>query len=119
MGRRTVPSLSDHDMQLLVNYDWPGNVRELQNIIERALILSKGDALEIAPLLFNSTDNKTTPSREERVVGLNECMSNNILSALKKTNGRINGPNGAAELLRIHPNTLRYKMKKLGLNTHI
>ncbi|WP_190240466.1 hypothetical protein [Pelotomaculum schinkii] len=67
-------------MQLLVNYDWPGNIRELQNIIERAVILSKNDMIEIAPLLFPSKDNKTTPSREERVVGLAECISNNILS---------------------------------------
>ncbi len=48
-------------------------------------------------------------------MGLDECISNNILSALKKTNGRINGPHGAAELLVINPSTLRNKMKKLGI----
>lgn len=115
MGRRTVPSISDSDMQLLVNYDWPGNVRELQNIIERAIILSKNDKIEIAPLLFPSKDNKKNHSRGESFVRLDECMSNNILSALKKTNGRINGPNGAAELLGVNPSTLRNKMKKLGI----
>ena len=115
MGRHTVPSISDHDMQLLVNYDWPGNVRELQNIIERALILSKNEAIQIAPLLFPSKDNETKHPGAESFVKLDECVSTNILAALKKTNGRINGPNGAAELLGIHPNTLRNKMKKLGI----
>ncbi|OPY66189.1 MAG: Formate hydrogenlyase transcriptional activator [Syntrophorhabdaceae bacterium PtaU1.Bin034] len=114
MGR-TAPSINDRDMQLLVNYDWPGNVRELQNIIERAIILSKNDMIEIAPLLLPSKDNKTNYSREERFVRLDECINNTILSALKKTNGRINGPNGAAVLLGINPSTLRNKMKKLGI----
>ncbi len=116
MGRRIVPSISDHNMQLLVNYDWPGNVREMQNIIERALILSKNGAIEIEPLLFPSKDNKTNRSlRGESFMRLDECMIDNILSALKTTNGRINGPNGAAELLGINPSTLRNKMKKLGI----
>ena len=102
-------------MELLVNYDWPGNVRELQNIIERALILSKNGAIQIAPLLFPSKGNETRRSGEESFVRLDECVSNNILSALEKTKGRINGPKGAAELLGINPSTLRNKMKKLGI----
>jgi len=115
MGRRITPSISDRDMELLVNYDWPGNVRELQNIIERAVIISKNNMLEIEPLLFPSRHDKMIHSQEEGVLKLDDCMRINILSALEKTNGRINGADGAAQLLGINPSTLRNKIKKLGL----
>jgi len=115
MGRRAVPSISDHDMQLLVNYDWPGNVRELQNIIERAIILSKKNVIEVAPLLFPSRDSGAARPDAEGFARLDECLSNNIRSALKKAKGRINGPGGAAELLGVNPSTLRNKIKRLGI----
>ena len=115
MGRRTLPSISDHNMQLLIDYDWPGNVRELQNIIERAIILSKNSVLEISPLLFPTKEKKVTRPREDTFVPLDDCITTTILSALKKAKGRINGPHGAAELLGINPSTLRNKMKKLGI----
>jgi transcriptional regulator with GAF, ATPase, and Fis domain len=115
MGRRSVPVISDRDMQMLVNYDWPGNVRELQNIIERAVILSKDNKVEIEPLLFSAKNKKSTHFREEKTETLGECLSSKIRSALKNSNGRISGPKGAAKLLGINPSTLRNKMKKHGI----
>ncbi len=106
MGFRTIPEVSAEDMHLLCGYGWPGNVRELQNIVERALILRKGDCLDFASLLPQSGKKHRT---------LEDTQEDAIREALQKCNGRISGPNGAAKLLNINASTLRSRMKKYGI----
>ena len=99
-------------------YSWPGNVRELENIVERALILSRG-----RPLTFQDVvccdDRKQPlpqPSSDNELIDLDSLIANHIRHALKLSNGKINGPGGVAELLGINPGTLRHRMKKLGIS---
>lgn len=117
---------TDVDVRLLQSYDWPGNIRELGAVIDRAAILGEGRSLEIAASLGSSTSgisrdqatpagfiNSHTPARTGRVVPLNDAMRAHIESALAATQGRIEGPGGAAALLKINPHTLRARMRKL------
>ena len=112
MGIRQVIVVSDEEMGLLVDYEWPGNVRELQNMVERALILRKNDILSFRPLL-NESKSITEMTAN---ISLNDSMTLAITEALKKTNGRISGSNGAAAILGINPSTLRSRMKKLSIS---
>ncbi len=104
-------------MDQLQSYDWPGNVRELENVIEQALIVSRGAPLEFPYLDYICHEGSSTPpeENEERILTMNEMMSRHILHALKFTNGRIEGRGGAAEILDMKPSTLRARMKKLGI----
>jgi formate hydrogenlyase transcriptional activator len=115
------------------SYSWPGNVRELQNVIERAVILSPGPLLEVDTDLI-SVSSSATPgdaTRKEAAVvqptastpalkTLDEVERDHISAVLLQTHGVIEGANGAAKTLGMHPNTLRHRMEKLGLkrSTH-
>jgi transcriptional regulator with GAF, ATPase, and Fis domain len=111
------------DVQLLVSYPWPGNVRELAAVIERAAILGDGKSLEIAkalgapasapPPALLVRENGAPQPAPARVVPLDHAMARHIESALACTRGRIEGPDGAARLLKINPHTLRARMRKL------
>jgi len=116
------PKLADGAVDLLKSYHWPGNVRELENIIERGLIRSRGQK-EGEPLTFENLDlpkakDESMPlpvfsDPNHKVLGLDEAMSVHIRHALKLANGKVEGPDGAAELLKINPHTLRGRMQKL------
>jgi len=110
-----IPQLTLGTIDRLVAYHWPGNIRELENMIERALILSKSDVLDADAFLIPSS----TPSVQDRRNGdlppLNDAISTHIRQALQAAHGRIHGPHGAAQLLRVNPNTLRNRMNKLGI----
>lgn len=111
-------TITNEIMSALQNYSWPGNIRELENIIERSLITSKGNYLEIPYGLLNFKRERTsesTTSSQEIVQDLDSCIRKHIEKTLVLTKGKINGPNGAAELLNVHPNTLRNKMIKLSI----
>ncbi len=98
--------------EFLKQYDWPGNVRELENIMERAVLLSSEKTLEIdLPL------NKLKKGNDlfDDLPSLDEMQKNYILYVLKKTNGKISGPGGACEILKIERTTLYTRMKKFGL----
>jgi len=98
-------------MKALQSYRWPGNIRELENIIERALIISRGESLELEEWLMQSTPQKVSG----KMASLSENEKAHILKALELTAGRISGDKGAAKLLDINPKTLRSRMVKLGL----
>jgi len=105
-------------IERLKAHHWPGNVRELENVVERELILSKGQN-ESALLTFQSMVFHRQESRSEGfdatdIQSLDEAMARHIQHALTLTRGKIYGPDGAAEHLKIHPNTLRARMEKLG-----
>jgi transcriptional regulator with GAF, ATPase, and Fis domain len=117
------------DLRLLQAYHWPGNVRELGAVIDRAAILGDGKRLEIAAALGLShlqapPDGNANavmapagrPAVSGPVLPLAEAMRQHIAAALKVTQGRIEGPRGAAAMLRINPHTLRARMRKLGLD---
>jgi formate hydrogenlyase transcriptional activator len=113
LGRR-VTKVPSHVMTALVNHDWPGNVRELENVVERALIRSPGDTLQLEPSFGEK------PRERAMAVGgtLDEVQRAHIEQTLRQCGWRINGSGNAAERLGLHPNTLRFRMKKLGIVTH-
>ncbi|MBN2282392.1 MAG: sigma 54-interacting transcriptional regulator [Deltaproteobacteria bacterium] len=114
MGDR--PVLAPGALERLRAYDWPGNVRELQNIVERALIKSRDGVLRFDTLVTPAYNGNTDPAGEGAdILTLDEVNALHIKKTLHITRGRINGPGGAADLLRIHPNTLRKRMDKLGI----
>jgi formate hydrogenlyase transcriptional activator len=109
---RPVPSISERTMEMLAEYDWPGNVRELQNVIERAVVLSRGDSLTIPESLPASRDR--SPSTDAATT-LEEAERRHIERVLREKNWTIEGERGAARALDIHPNTLRSRLQKLGI----
>lgn len=109
------PELAEGAIDKLLEYPWPGNVRELENIVERALILNK-----TGPISFNGLGpvelSKPVPmvsNSEENLPTFNQLTEGYLIKALKTTNGKINGPGGAAELTELNPSTLRNKLTKL------
>jgi transcriptional regulator with GAF, ATPase, and Fis domain len=116
-GYREKPPLAPNAWDRLQSYDWPGNVRELENLVERELILWHGDELRFDDLPSDS-DRKTASFQlpDSHVQSLDEAMANHIKKALNLAEGKIQGPGGAAEILSINPNTLRKRMRKLGIN---
>jgi transcriptional regulator with GAF, ATPase, and Fis domain len=111
------PRLAPGAIDELMAYDWPGNVRELENLIERAMILSHGEALRFDELgTASPRGGVTAPAdRGEEVLDLDTVTNRHIRRVLGMTGGKIHGPGGAGEVLGVNPNTLRYKMKKLGI----
>jgi PAS domain S-box-containing protein len=110
-GKR-LQGIGRQTMQRLLAYPWPGNVRELENILERAVILAQGDTLEIGPDLLPTSIPSTSDQGE---LDLATLERNHIRTVLEKTSWVIDGPRGAARVLGLHPNTLRSRMKRLGI----
>jgi transcriptional regulator with GAF, ATPase, and Fis domain len=111
-----IPPLAPGAIESLMEYDWPGNVRELQNIVERALMLSSKEGLSFNFLNLKSLTKVTeTVKNNPGSNNLDEVVAQHIKSILSKTNGKISGSGGAAEMLGINPNTLHNRMKKLGI----
>ncbi len=111
-------------MQRLVTYAWPGNVRELENVIERAVILSLGPELGLGPEALpvlpagppgNGAALLDTDGTPLDALTLEEAERQHIVAILKHTQWRIDGPQGAARILNVHPSTLRSRIKKLGI----
>ena len=115
MGKR-IETVGPETMSLLTSYRWPGNIRELENVIERAVILTDGTELEIDPevLPVAAEDPESAPA-----VGGEQSLAaverDHILTLLRRANWVIEGANGAAKALAMHPNTLRSRLKKLGI----
>jgi transcriptional regulator with GAF, ATPase, and Fis domain len=111
MGRhiKRVPRAA---MEALQRYDWPGNLRELQNVVERSMIRSTGDVLEVDEVLGGGRRRATAPSADRALAAVERA---HIEAVLDECGWRINGGGHAAEMLGLHPNTLRFRMKKLGI----
>ncbi len=144
-----IPALADHFIKLLCNrlnrpeikltvkdverlreYDWPGNVRELQNMIERSVILAKGNRLRLDLALANVLPPAPLPEanraevpvqsffpapRIMKCADLERMQRDNIVAALEYTRWKISGPNGAAEMLGVNPSTLAARMRSFGI----
>jgi PAS domain S-box-containing protein len=113
VGKR-IERIDDDTMHLLRAYPWPGNVRELENVLERAVILAVGPVLEIDADLLPAPE-PAQPAPPADGASLEAVERNHILAVLQRARWVIDGPAGAARVLGLHPNTLRSRMKKLGI----
>ena len=117
MGIHKIPEIAPDDLAQLIEWDWPGNVRELENTVERALIQHRQGPLHfLNTSLEGEVNDLSVPlKRTSKGVTLDHVVKRYIEKVLHMTNGKINGPEGAAHILDIHPNTLRNRMKKLDI----
>jgi PAS domain S-box-containing protein len=113
---RRVPART---MDQLTAYTWPGNVRELQNVVERAIITSPTDELQLPERLGgrNHPQSNNLGNRNGELTSLDTVERAYITRVLQTTGWRISGPKGAAKILDLNPSTLRYRIKKLGIST--
>jgi transcriptional regulator with GAF, ATPase, and Fis domain len=109
LGKK-ITTIQKETMQALQDYPWPGNVRELESVIERAVILCPGPVLQLADRLEVSSHPVSSAMKT-----LEETEKNQILSILSETRWQIEGKDGAATILGLHPSTLRARMHKLGI----
>jgi len=111
---KEIASISSETMSALCRYSWPGNIRELQNVVERAVIVSKDSQLRV-PL--SDLKSHTAPSQDGGPnQTLEEAERAHILATLKQTRWVISGPSGAATRLGMNRSTLQFRMKKLGIS---
>jgi len=116
LGSLPVPVLSAEALCILQAYEWPGNIRELENLIERIVIrcrkpvVGKADLPELKNKMLPDTAADQTLSQKEAA---------HIIAVLRKCNGRVSGPRGAAAILGLHPSTLSSRIKKLGIKKKI
>jgi len=121
-GRKAL-KITRSQADAIVAYDWPGNVRELKNVIERAVILSKGSALRLdlsLPAAATTADQSGygAAAAGERLLTekqMRELQKQNLIAALKQSNWRVSGESGAAELLGIKSTTLSDRIKSFGI----
>jgi PAS domain S-box-containing protein len=116
IGKR-IDGIDQETMRRLIAYPWPGNVRELENVIERAVILAAGPTLEIrADVLPGNVEPPACEAHiPEQPATLEATEREHILNVLGQTGWVVQGSRGAAKILGLHPNTLRSRMKKLGI----
>ena len=103
-------------MDSLVNYDWPGNIRELRNVLERGVITSPKESMQLPEDLHPVQEKAQAGlSGETEILPLVEVERQHIYRALEKSGWQISGTKGAARILQMNPSTLRSRMKKLNL----
>lgn len=107
---KSIQSIPTTVMNTLQNYHWPGNVRELENVLERAVINTSGPKLHLVDELKKSHMDLKTAQKT-----LNEVERDYIVRVLEQTQWKVSGKNGAAEILGLNRNTLRARMRKLGI----
>jgi len=105
---KPIDSIPKKNMEALMQYRWPGNIRELRNVIEHAMILSPGKTLNIEPPA-------QTPMEQSGSSSLQDMERSHIIEVLERTDWRLSGKNGAAEILGMKRTTLQSKMKALGI----
>ncbi|MCX5819129.1 MAG: sigma 54-interacting transcriptional regulator [Deltaproteobacteria bacterium] len=113
-----IPDLAPGALDRLMGYTWPGNVRELENVVERELILNRGDLLDFKTVAEGDDEagRAADAGGVHRTLSLDAVGADHIRRVLKMAGGVVHGPGGAAALLGINPSTLRSRMKKLGIS---
>jgi len=109
---KQIKTIPQSVMKTLQNYPWPGNIRELENVIERAVINTRGSKLQLADKIDIGRDEKMPAALRGT---LSQIERDYIVQVLEETDWKVSGKNGAAEILGINPNTLRGRMRKLGI----
>ncbi|MBN2279528.1 MAG: sigma 54-interacting transcriptional regulator [Candidatus Marinimicrobia bacterium] len=112
---KTITKIPQKTITALMSYSWPGNIRELENIVQRAIIISRDDILELGDWFKSNQPNRENDD-ENIFISLEEIQKRHIERILEFTNGKVSGENGAAEILKINPKTLFSRMKKLNIN---
>ncbi|MDO3641325.1 sigma 54-interacting transcriptional regulator [Mucilaginibacter sp. L3T2-6] len=113
---KNVNQLSPQVLAQLKSYHWPGNVRELEHLIERSVLLASGSEIkEVLMPMLNQKPQNQVAAEENVFKSIEENSRDHILAVLRKCNGRVSGPGGAAEILEVPPSTLHSKIKKLGI----
>ncbi|WP_373551808.1 sigma 54-interacting transcriptional regulator [Haliscomenobacter sp.] len=114
---KNIDKIPRRAFEILEEYSFPGNIRELENIIERSVILSHQDVLNFDAIPFKAKEKiHLEGNGNGHFKSLEEIQREHILNALKKTQGRVSGPAGAARLLGLNDKTLFSKMAKLGIH---
>ena len=113
--KKAIDTIPTKAMTALTEYHWPGNVRELENVIERAVILSRGSELEIPLSEFKEPTKPVAASSSDGLFTLEQAEREHILRALNETSWVIGGPAGAAARLGMKRTTLQSLMRKLGI----
>jgi len=112
---KKIEGLSDKVLKSMDTYLWPGNIRELENLIERAVLLSKGTIIESIAIPDGQNKESFSGKENSRLKTIYENERDHIITVLKQCKGKIWGSGGAAEVLSLPSSTLRSKMKKLGI----
>lgn len=112
-SRKNVQSINASALAQLQGYDWPGNIRELEHLIERNVLLAKTNEIE----KFDLPTSNSNPLEKNngKMLSMEEMEKEHIMNALQICDGKVSGSGGAAELLKMQPQTLFSKMKKLGI----
>jgi formate hydrogenlyase transcriptional activator len=116
--KKSIDTISSETMNALIRYPWPGNIRELQNVIERALILSKSHDLKVplTDLQARLPENGNMEGvKKNGTPTLEEVERKHILSVLEQTRWVLSGPNGAAKKLGLKRSTLQFRIRRLGI----
>jgi DNA-binding NtrC family response regulator len=115
---KTISKVCNQSKKRMAEYSWPGNIRELQNVLERSAILARESIIEIPESAFPATNNSALSNAGNTHTGHGSLASmekSHIQGVLEKTNWKVSGEGGAAEILDMHPNTLRSRMEKLAI----
>ena len=117
LGIVTPPIIAPGALEKLMKYSWPGNVRELENLIESELIRNRQNSSITFDTIY-CYENLGLSNEDEilEILNLDDIISRHIIKILELSKGKIHGAGGAAELLGINPNTLRSRMRKLGIS---
>ena len=108
-AKKKIKTVNQKTIERLIHYNWPGNIRELEHVIERAVIVNQGGQLQLGNWFMDSNlDNVVS----DHLTTLEIVERDYIIKVLEKTNWKIRGKNGAAEILGMQPTTLESRMKK-------
>ncbi|WKL48862.1 sigma 54-interacting response regulator [Flavobacterium pectinovorum] len=110
------PRISDTALNQIISYQWPGNIRELEHLIQRTLLLNEGNTIKEIEFSPSAKMHNQLTNDSLSIKTIVENERDYILYILKKCNGKVSGPGGAAEILDINPSTLNSKIKKLEIN---
>jgi formate hydrogenlyase transcriptional activator len=113
--KKPIKTIPTQTITRLTSYSWPGNIRELQNLIERAVILSRGSVLEVPLAELKQSGNGSQINQVQGPIMLEEVEREHIMKVLRETGWVIGGPAGAATRLGLNRTTLNNRMRKLGI----
>jgi formate hydrogenlyase transcriptional activator len=114
--KKPIKTIPTETMTRVTEYSWPGNIRELQNLIERAVILSRGSVLEVPLAELKQSANDNLANQLQGPIRLEAVERDHIMRVLRETGWVIGGPTGAAARLGLNRTTLNHRMRKLGIN---